>query len=673
MTAPTVLVSGPWSSVRTTTEPFDDNAAQLVDGVNGYVADPAAKSGFFARPGWVLENGGSPINGSGSGGTGIWCYVAQAGTTYNFFTANGKLYRAASDFSSVTDVTPTNITLDAGATTRVYLRTFNDSLIVTDGVNIPWVGTALGSTPITATVIPAGVDAYAAGSTRMDIGVAHGGTDVQVWTAPFIYKDKGTHAVVSVPTSFSTPTLSILTNGYWAAFRLYVATGAGTTITVAGYSNVATEALAIAGLPAVPANALDLGYFTVQAQATHGWIGGTDALAGGTSGNPAQATNYYPTVITDFWAAYGPSFTYAGSLFFFASNFNGASSRELMIWSEPRQPLLGYEQTTGVGYTNFWNLTQTSPDAIYAALGTDLAIYYARATSWGTIVGAPGAGFSASATTDTVSVNVGTVSPDSVRQFGDYIYFTDREGRPYRMAFGSAPEPLWLQMRSVWTANAAGAARADLLSYMTSAQLQPELNLYTVAIWSPTPGTPTRPTALYAFDASTGLYMGYWTITPGIAVSCTGLVRDSNGTSHLAVLGTLTAGGTTGCYLWVQSLLTDGNWEDNGAVPTIKAVTGRLGYATDVAWASRKGTILAMSNAPVTVTVETPYTSSTTEATALGPGASQDLTFRIPVGLDLANARGMQFTVSPTTATSQWGLEQVQVVATPRAARIDDL
>lgn len=56
-----------------------------------------------------------------------------------------------------------------------------------------------------------------------------------------------------------------------------------------GYS---TEALAIAAAPAKTASKARLGYVTVLASAS-GWVTGTDALTGGTGGNPATATTYY--------------------------------------------------------------------------------------------------------------------------------------------------------------------------------------------------------------------------------------------------------------------------------------------------------------------------------------------------------------------------------------------
>lgn len=57
----------------------------------------------------------------------------------------------------------------------------------------------------------------------------------------------------------------------------------------------ATEALAIAAMPAQSADKAVVGYLTIYASHASGWVAGTDALAGGTGGNPAGATNYYST------------------------------------------------------------------------------------------------------------------------------------------------------------------------------------------------------------------------------------------------------------------------------------------------------------------------------------------------------------------------------------------
>lgn len=70
----------------------------------------------------------------------------------------------------------------------------------------------------------------------------------------------------------------------------------GTTSFVSAAANYttgyATEALAIAANPAVTADKARTGYITILASSS-GWVAGTDALAGGTGGNPAEETNYY--------------------------------------------------------------------------------------------------------------------------------------------------------------------------------------------------------------------------------------------------------------------------------------------------------------------------------------------------------------------------------------------
>jgi len=50
-------------------------------------------------------------------------------------------------------VTPVGVTIDAGITVRVYFASLIGTLMVTDGVNRPWIATNLTSTPITGTYI----------------------------------------------------------------------------------------------------------------------------------------------------------------------------------------------------------------------------------------------------------------------------------------------------------------------------------------------------------------------------------------------------------------------------------------------------------------------------------------------------------------------------------------
>ena len=73
--------------------------------------------------------------------------------------------------------------------------------------------------------------------------------------------------------------------------------GAGTVTLVSAAANYttgyATEALAIAAIPAVTAANARTAYLTLKTKAATQFIFATDSLAGGATGNVASATNYY--------------------------------------------------------------------------------------------------------------------------------------------------------------------------------------------------------------------------------------------------------------------------------------------------------------------------------------------------------------------------------------------
>ncbi len=125
-----------------------------------------------------------------------------------------------------------------------------------------------------------------------------GSTDTQVGTTAVNFTINGVPALkaaaaagVAFTTAFTCAAdqWCIMEASVVAAGTVTWTNGAGNT---AGY---ATEALAIAALPATPANAADLGYVTVKTKAATAWIAATDSLAAGASGNIASQTNYYST------------------------------------------------------------------------------------------------------------------------------------------------------------------------------------------------------------------------------------------------------------------------------------------------------------------------------------------------------------------------------------------
>ncbi len=99
---------------------------------------------------------------------------------------------------------------------------------------------------------------------------------------------------VAAGTAFTATTHDV-TADKWGLFLLSVdADGTTFTITPSAALNYNTEALAIAALPAVPTDNACMGVVTVQATSGAIFNATTDALAGGSSGTPANATNYYP-------------------------------------------------------------------------------------------------------------------------------------------------------------------------------------------------------------------------------------------------------------------------------------------------------------------------------------------------------------------------------------------
>ena len=89
-----------------------------------------------------------------------------------------------------------------------------------------------------------------------------------------------------------TATTHDVTKSKWGSFRVSMASNGTVTLTVSAAVNHNTEALAIAGLAATPANEISLGYITIKAGDAADWDATGHSLAGGGT-SPAAETNYY--------------------------------------------------------------------------------------------------------------------------------------------------------------------------------------------------------------------------------------------------------------------------------------------------------------------------------------------------------------------------------------------
>jgi len=124
-----------------------------------------------------------------------------------------------------------------------------------------------------------------------------GSTDTSVATTAFqflIDRVAYAKAAVAAGTALAAGTIP---QDKWGIYRLVIGTN-GTIDVLAGAANFTTgyddEAAAIAALPAVTASHVDMGHFAVLTAVGSPFVGNTDALEGGASGNPSSDTNYYP-------------------------------------------------------------------------------------------------------------------------------------------------------------------------------------------------------------------------------------------------------------------------------------------------------------------------------------------------------------------------------------------
>lgn len=121
------------------------------------------------------------------------------------------------------------------------------------------------------------------------------GTTVTIAVPASVIQIAGVRTLVATLTAQAFGALGTIPATTWGLITMErVAAGTATFVSAAANyaAGYATEALAKAALPAVTANKVRVGYVTILASAST-FVVGTDALAGGTGGNPATTTNYY--------------------------------------------------------------------------------------------------------------------------------------------------------------------------------------------------------------------------------------------------------------------------------------------------------------------------------------------------------------------------------------------
>lgn len=412
---------------------------------------------------------------------------------------------------------------------------------------------------------------------------------------------------------------------------------------------------------------------------------------------PVTGTYIQLNVANDDWTAYGKPTVYGGSVFFIVNTVLTTSYRSTLVWSAPADAATGYQQ---LNYDYAWTIYATGVAPITAIQGTNTSLLYGTANTIGEIAGPVGPNLQSTATTASISVNVGMAIPQTVVLFGTTVFFCDNSGRPWMLPVGGSPQPIYLQMRSIID-HTVTAGFPNVTLRTATATFDPNFNLYLVAIFASTSSNDGPCVEMYAFDGRSGVYEGRWSIGSGCQIEALGTFLDVNGRGTLIGVGSLlppsgTALADSG-YVWAMNGLTsagdfltredgyylttedgltfttEGNeslWTDNGAVPAISATTNRMGYSATELLHCDRATLVVGSQAPVTVSMETASVAQTVEATPT-PLIAYDDVYRAVAGTDIMG-RGVTITASPTTATSQWSLQSIVLDAVWAVAGPDE-
>jgi hypothetical protein len=685
--------SGLWNGVRNTTEPFDDTPNLLQDATNMYIPDPEAGSGAFGRPafrqfpsfvpspGGAVPPFGQTINGVFYG-VGQGSYGTANGTSVFFF--GGVMYvsgyplsvTAASGVAGRVCIT-TGAVDSSGDDARVYVTQIDKYLVVNDGVFTPWV---YDTTTNLASVIDAFPAVVNLSTDALNTRVAIAAQQMQLLDAT------GKPNLFTVPASTANLPAGTLLKNTWGAFRVTYTVAGGYAIDAApatyttGY---ATEALAIAALdtayPAVTQSSTvwNVGYFTIQADASHDFVAGTTPLilAGAYPPGHCQALHYYAGRAAP-WQAFGNPVVFSGAVFFIY-----ATDRKTLLWSEPNDPFTGYQQSD---YDNAWTLAQTSNDYLWALAATNVALYYFREYSIGALQGAPGVDFRNTATHDSVSYNIGCTSAASICLFGQWVYFADAMGRTHRFSYGSPPDKLWLQARAMYEDAVVGTG--STYGIAPRAFLDPNLNVYVVFPWSVAGGT--YPTIGLAYDAMTGRYMGRWVLA-GSGSAGSGFRIDTCGTLQSrtsytdGVVGVL-LGGSTGAthgYLWVLMSMpqVEAAWATPvplyaDSTPTVtygqtnSIKTNRLGYSTTANYTLGQVRLVLDSNSPTipaagvstNISVTSPNGVYADWAAVTAPDSYDGVNLATFLGSGQVTGRAFQVTASNNQTSAQWVCYRVE-------------
>lgn len=139
-------------------------------------------------------------------------------------------------------------------------------------------------------------------------GLAISSTDLAVASIAFTFQAAGGYYAKAAVTAGTALAAGTIPTNKWGLYKFVIGVN-GTIDCLPAAANFTTgydsEALAIAAMPATTADHAALGYVTVLTAVGSPFVGGTDALQGGTGGNPSSDTNYYDATVNEVQEATG--------------------------------------------------------------------------------------------------------------------------------------------------------------------------------------------------------------------------------------------------------------------------------------------------------------------------------------------------------------------------------
>lgn len=400
---------------------------------------------------------------------------------------------------------------------------------------------------------------------------------------------------------------------------------------------------------------------------------------------PWVASNFASTPITGTyididggggaWSTWGPPTIYQDSVMWITATVPSGSAVEAgvgIVWSEPNQPAVGYDQS---GYADFWNFIETGSERLTGILGTNSGLFVWRESSITVAVGTPSINFSSTATRDARGDAVGTVCPWAIAIAEDNIFFLDNRGRPWMMSLAGQPQPIWEQLATA--ANTFFGVDQTDLPYVAVGAIVPELNLYIFASTYTT--SYQSPFIANVFSADDGNYNGQWQIGPsaGSGINTIGEQLDASGMRVLCVVGSLGAiSPYYGGFVSILSSVTAAQWADSPNAQNVQITTAAMGFSASNIMNPDYVNIMVRSTDTIQAVNFTGSNGNTSPAvTSVVPLSNPSLitSYRAVVGLDGSATRYMSFhMLGPASQVTQWGVQRLEVFGSTCLAGPDD-